>query len=284
MTKQMKNRFGYVALLGATNAGKSTLLNALTAEKVAIVSRKVQTTRWPIRGIVNSGEVQICFIDTPGVFEAKGAFDRRMVSAAWSAMDQADAVLFVLDAMKGMTPTFKRVVEKLGTLGTPIALVLNKVDAMKKPALLELTSKIAAEHGALFDEIFMVSSLKNDGLNKVLAWAAAKMPPREWEFESGLSTDASLDERLAELTREQVYEFLHQELPYGIAVRTESIEGRIVRQTIITNEKKHKAIILGAQGAMIRRIGERARAEMADLLGGPTSLFLEVEVDREWKA
>jgi len=279
----MKNRFGYVALLGATNAGKSTLLNALTVEKVAIVSRKVQTTRWPIRGIVERGDAQICFIDTPGVFEAKGAFDRRMVSAAWAAMDEADAVLFVLDAQKGMTPTFARVAEKLKTLETPIALVINKVDAVKKPALLELTGKIAAECGGLFDSVFMVSALKNDGLDKVLAWAASKIPEAEWGFEGGMHTDASLEERLAELTREQVYDSLHQELPYGIAVRTDKIEGRNVYQTIITNEKKHRGIILGAKGAMIRRIGERARAEMAGLLGGKTSLFLDVAVDEDWK-
>jgi len=283
MAKQTKKHFGYVALLGATNAGKSTLLNALTVEKVAIVSRKVQTTRWPIRGIVEQGDTQICFIDTPGVFEAKGAFDRRMVSAAWAAMDEADAVLFVLDAQKGMTPTFTRVAEKLKTLKTPIALVINKVDAVKKPVLLELTGKITAEYGGLFDSVFMVSALKNDGLDKVLAWAASKMPEAGWEFEGGMHTDASLGERLAELTREQVYDSLHQELPYGIAVRTDKIEGRNVHQTIITNEKKHRGMILGAKGAMIRRIGERARAGMAGLLGGPTSLFLTVEVDKDWK-
>ena len=282
-----KKRFGRVAILGATNAGKSTLLNALAREKVAITSRKVQTTREVVRGIISRGNVQIAFVDTPGVFEAKGAFDRKMVSAAWGAMDGADAVLFLVDALKGITPTFRRVVEKLKTITAPAALALNKVDAVRKPDLLELTARIAEETGALFEEIFMISAKEGDGLARLLDWAESKMPAGEWQFEEGERTDADVAERAAELTREQVYEYLHHELPYGITVRTDSARDRggsvEVRQTIITENAAHKAIILGARGAKIKQIGERARGEMAALFGGrKVNLFLQVEVG-EWK-
>jgi GTP-binding protein Era len=276
----MKKKFGYCALLGATNAGKSTLLNAITASKIAIVSRKVQTTRGNIRGVKNIGDVQIAFVDTPGVFDAKSKFDRAMVSAAWSAMDNSDAVVYIVDAAKGITKTAEKIIEKLGTVAAPKCVALNKVDAVRKPELLKLAQALYPL--GLFEEIFMISARRNDGVDELIEWAASKMPEAEWEFDG--PTDASMEFRLAEITREKIYEYLHHELPYAIAVRTDGMSRANVRQSIITAEKAHKAIIIGSRGEKLKTIGSKARADMEKLVGHKINLELNVEVDADWKS
>lgn len=274
---------GFIALIGATNSGKSTLMNSILGEKVSIVSHKVQTTRSQIRGIKNIDETQLVFVDTPGIFEARGRFDRAMVSSALSAMNDSDAVVFMLDAKKGMTPTFARIVGKLRTVRSPIALAINKVDLIKKTDLLKLTGKIAEAAPGLFEEIFMISALSGDGTDRLLAWARSKMPAGQWYFEPDTSSDMPLPVRLAEITREKIYEFLHQELPYKVAVATESIDGANIGQVIYTSEDSHKSIILGARGAKIKSIGTAARADMELVLGRRINLRLLVKVKRDWR-
>ncbi|MDR1008834.1 MAG: GTPase Era [Rickettsiales bacterium] len=288
VVKLLNEKCGYVAILGATNAGKSTLLNAITGAHSAIVSHKVQTTRFQIRGARNVGDTQVVFIDTPGVFDAKGAFDRRMVSEAWTAMDSADAVLYLLDAKKGMTATFARIVDKLRTLGKPIALALNKIDLVRKDSLLELTAKITAAAPDLFDEVFMVSAAKNDGIDRLLNWAATKMPAAKWLFSAPTPSDLPLEVQLAELTREQVYRYLHHELPYMIKVETDSVETRgnlaLIGQTIYTSDPTHRQIIIGARGGKLKEIGTSARMSIEAALGKKVNLDLRVDVDKNWKS
>ena len=277
----MTKKCGYIALLGATNAGKSTLLNTIMAEKIAIVSRKVQTTRGPIRGVRNEGEAQMIFVDTPGVFAASSKFDRAMVSAAWSAMDSADAVAYIIDASKGLTATTTRIVEKLRTVASPKCAILNKVDLVPKAELLPMAQMLG--NMGLFDEIFMLSAARGDGLSPFLKWAEAKMPEAPWEYSARDKTDMPLPRRLAEITREKVYQYLHQELPYMIAVATDDMEGSVVRQTIYTSEKAHRQIIIGKLGAKLKQIGIAARADIEKILGRKINLELEVVVEKDWK-
>jgi GTP-binding protein Era len=278
---------GYIAILGATNAGKSTLLNAITGTHAAIVSHKVQTTRFAIRGVKNAGTAQLVFIDTPGIFDAKTGFDRRMVSEAWGVMDSADAVLYLADAAKGMTPTFARIAGKLKTLDKPTALALNKVDLVKKTDLLALAKAMTEGFGHAFDQVFMISSLKGDGLGKLIEWAASHAPARPWEFPRDATIDLSPEVQFAEFTREQVYRLLHKELPYIIRVETDSISGEgrllLVRQTIYTSAAKTKGIILGAKGSKIKEIGAAARKSIERATGRRLHLSLEVAVDKNWR-
>lgn len=279
---------GFVALIGATNSGKSTLMNTILASKISITSHKVQTTRNQIKGIKNSGDTQMIFIDTPGIFNPKGKFDKAMVSAAWSAMNDSDAVIFLLDATKGITKTFNVVIEKLKTIKTPIALVFNKVDLIEKEDLLKLTMEVMKYAPDLFAEVFMISALQNDGVEDLIKWVKSQMPESPWYFDEGMKTDLPLSLHLAEITREKIYEYLHQELPYSIAVKTDSIEeGKnafTVNQTIYTSEENHKAIILGEKGSKIKVIGTKARQEMSAILGGKkVNLFLYVKVKENWR-
>ena len=278
---------GFVALIGATNSGKSTLMNTILATKISITSHKVQTTRNQIKGIKNSGNVQMIFIDTPGIFNPKGKFDKAMVSSAWSAMNDSDAVIFLIDATKGITKTFDVVATKLKTIKTPIALALNKVDLIEKDALLKLTSDILKVAPDLFSQVFMISALQNDGVDDLISWVKEQMPLSEWYFGNDMKTDLPLSLHLAEITREKVYEYLHQELPYSIAVKTDSIEeGKnafTINQTIYTSEENHKAIILGEKGAKIKLIGTKARLEMSAILGKKVNLFLYVKVKENWR-
>ncbi|MCL2439466.1 MAG: GTPase Era [Alphaproteobacteria bacterium] len=276
---------GYIAILGATNAGKSTLLNTVAGRHAAIVSHKVQTTRFNIRAVKNIGKSQLIFIDTPGVFEAKNSFDRRMVSEAWTAMDSADAIVFLIDASKGLTPTFDRIVEKLKTLDKPISVALNKVDLVHKIKLLELAGKIF--DAGIFEEVFMISALKNNGVEQMLNWAQTKLPTSPWVFKKNEATDLDLSTHLAELTREQVYGYLHKELPYMISVDTDEIETKgnllVVSQTIYTTKPAHKQIIIGAKGEKLKTIGSKARASMESATGKKIHLELKVAVDSKWR-
>ncbi|MBD5398541.1 GTPase Era [bacterium] len=288
MNKTENSRCGFVALIGATNSGKSTLMNTILSTKISITSHKVQTTRNQIKGIKNSGNTQMIFIDTPGIFNPKGKFDKAMVSTAWSAMNDSDAVIFLLDATKGITKTFDVVVEKLKTIKTPIALVLNKVDLIEKDELLKLTTDILKIAPDLFSEVFMISALENDGVEDVITWVKNQMPESPWYFEKDMKTDLPLSLHLAEITREKVYEYLHQELPYSIAVKTDKIEeGKnaiTVNQTIYTSEENHKSIILGEKGSKIKVIGTKARQEMSLVFGGKkVNLFLYVKVKENWR-
>ncbi|MDR1476567.1 MAG: GTPase Era [Rickettsiales bacterium] len=278
-----ESKAGFVALIGATNSGKSTLVNAMMGEHLSITSHKVQTTRFQVRGVKNIGGTQIVFVDTPGVFAAKSRFDRAMVSSALSAMNDSDAVVVVVDAKKGLTPTFARMVEKLRTVRSPIAVALNKTDAVKKTELLGLAKEISDAAPGLFEETFMISALRGDGVDALLAWAKSKMPESEWYFGAGEASDLPLPVRLAEITREKVYEYLHQELPYSIAVATDSVDGANVGQTIYASGENHKSMILGARGSKIKAIGTAARIDMERLLGRRINLRLLVKVKKDWR-
>ncbi|MCR5506817.1 MAG: GTPase Era [bacterium] len=282
-----KTKCGFVALIGATNSGKSTLLNTILATKVSITSHKVQTTRNQIRGIKTDGDTQMIFIDTPGIFNPKGKFDRAMVSSAWSAMNDSDCIIFLLDAHKGITDTFNNIVKKLRTVQTPIALCLNKVDLLEKDELLKLTSKIMEIAPDLFKEVFMISALQNDGVNELIDWVKNQMPQSPFYFDSDIKSDLPLELRLSEITREKVYELLHQELPYAISIKTDRIEegnnSLTVRQTIYTSSENHKSIIIGAKGSKLKSIGTKAREEMALIVGQKVNLFLFVKVKENWR-
>ncbi len=282
-----KTKCGFVALIGATNSGKSTLMNTILLTKVSITSHKVQTTRNQIKGIKDDGDTQMIFIDTPGIFNPKGKFDKAMVSSAWSAMNDSDAVIFLLDSTKGITKTFDSIVAKLKTINAPVALALNKVDLIDKKDLLKLTSQIMKSAPNLFEEIFMISALENDGVDDLIKWVKGKMPESPWFFDKDMTTDLPLSLHLAEITREKIYEYLHQELPYSIAVKTDSIEEEnnafTIKQTIYTSEENHKSIILGEKGSKIKLIGTKAREEMAVILNKKVNLFLYVKVKENWR-
>ncbi len=278
---------GFVALIGATNSGKSTLLNTILLSKVSITSHKVQTTRNQIKGIKNDGDTQMIFIDTPGIFNPKGKFDKAMVSSAWSAMNDSDAVIFLIDATKGITKTFDNIVAKLKTIDTPICLAINKVDLVQKDSLLKLVADIENVAPSLFNQIFMISAYLNDGVKDLIEWVKDKMPKSPWFFEENMKTDLPLSLHLAEITREKVYQFLHQELPYSIAIKTDSIEEKnnafTIHQSIYTNCENHKSIILGNNGSKIKMIGIKAREEMKNLLNKKVNLFLMVKVKENWR-
>lgn len=282
-----KTKCGFVALIGATNSGKSTLMNTILLTKVSITSHKVQTTRNQIKGIKDDGDTQMIFIDTPGIFNPKGKFDKAMVSSAWSAMNDSDAVIFLLDSTKGITKTFDSIVAKLKTINAPVALALNKVDLIDKKDLLKLTSQIMKSAPDLFEEIFMISALENDGVDDLIKWVKGKMPESPWFFDKDMTTDLPLSLHLAEITREKIYEYLHQELPYSIAVKTDSIEegnnAFTIKQTIYTSEENHKSIILGEKGSKIKLIGTKSREEMAVILNKKVNLFLYVKVKENWR-
>lgn len=285
--KNKKTKCGFVALIGATNSGKSTLLNTILDTKVSITSHKVQTTRNQIRGIKTLSDTQIVFIDTPGIFNPKEKFDKAMVSSAWTAMNDSDCVVFILDAQKGITKTFDNIIRHLKTINTPIALCLNKIDLLKKDDLLKLTSEIINVAPNLFEEIFMISALKNDGIKSLLDWIVDKMPESPFYFDNNAKTDLPLELHLAEITREKIYQLLHQELPYSIAIKTDSIEyekkGITIKQTIYTSSENHKSIIIGAGGTKLKSIGTRAREEMSIILGKKVNLFLFVKVKKDWR-
>ncbi len=278
---------GFVALIGATNSGKSTLLNTILATKVSITSHKVQTTRNQIRGIKTNNNIQMIFVDTPGIFNPKEKFDKAMVSSAWSAMNDSDCVVFLLDAHKGITPTFDNIVKHLKTINTPIALCLNKVDLLEKEKLLELTAKITTAAPNLFKEIFMISALNNDGVDELIKWVEKQMPESPFYFDKNTTSDLPLELHLAEITREKIYELLHQELPYAISIKTDKIEDDknsiTIRQTIYTSSENHKSIIIGAKGSKLKSIGTKAREEMSLIMGKKVNLFLFVKVKENWR-
>ncbi|HVY20192.1 MAG TPA: GTPase Era [Bauldia sp.] len=278
-------RAGFVALIGAPNAGKSTLINRLVGTKVAIVSHKVQTTRSTIRGIAMAGQTQIVFVDTPGIFKPKRRLDRAMVDTAWGGAKDADVVALLVDAAAGLTDDTRDTIAKLSQVAHPRVLVLNKIDTVKRDALLGL----AAEANALlpFEQTFMVSALTGDGVTDFTTYLAERLPEGPWLYPEDEVSDVPLRQLAAEITREKLFERLHQELPYQATVETEEWQEQPdgsarVQQTIFVERDSQKKIVIGAGGATIKQISMAARKEIAEIAETPIHLFLFVKVRENW--
>lgn len=285
----MTEKCGLVAVLGAPNAGKSTLVNALVGQKVAIVSPKAQTTRARLMGIaledLGEDKAQIILADTPGLFEPRRRLDRAMVSAAWDGAHEADAILLVVDARKKKRDYLEPILETLKGRPERKLLVLNKVDSTPKEPLLVMAEGLTRE--AEFDEVFFVSALTGDGVPELKQRLAALMPEGAWHYPEDQVSDASERLMAAEITREQLYRQLHDELPYDSTVRPEKYltrkDGSIeIHQQIVIARETQRAIVLGKGGAKIKAIGEAARKELAQLLDAKVHLFLHVKVDERW--
>ncbi len=282
----MSARCGLVAVVGAPNAGKSTLVNALVGQKVAIVSPKAQTTRARLLGLAIEGEAQLLLVATPGIFTPRRRLDRAMVAAAWGGAEGADLVALVVDAAKPGGRRLDAVVETLAARPEPKLVILNKVDVAPKDALLALAARL---HGALAPrDTFMVSALSGDGVADLKRALAAAMPEAPWHFPEDQVSDATERMQAAEATREQLYLQLHAELPYATAVETEKFEERrdgsvAIHQQILVSRDSQKAIILGSRGVRLKEIGSRARAEIATLLDRKVHLFLHVKVAPGWE-
>jgi GTP-binding protein Era len=281
----MTQTCGLVAVLGAPNAGKSTLVNALVGQKVAITSAKAQTTRARLLGIALEGESQIILADTPGIFEPRRRLDRAMVAAAWEGAQEADAILLVVDAVKLRRHELAPLLEALKDRPERKLLAINKVDASAKEKLLQLAQEFTGE--VAFDEVFFISALTGDGVPQLKSWLAKLMPEGPWHYPEDQVSDASERLLACEITREQLYRQLHDELPYDAAVRPESYTARKdgsveIRQQIVVARDSQRAIVLGKRGARIKAIGEAARTELAAVLGQPVHLFLHVKVEENW--
>jgi len=278
-------RCGFVALIGAPNAGKSTLLNALVGSKVTIVSHKVQTTRALIRGITLEGNAQLIFVDTPGIFAPKRRLDRAMVTTAWSGAHEADLIGVLIDARKGIDEEAEALLERLADVKPTKILILNKIDLVPRATLLLLT-KIANEK-AKFDSTFMISALTGDGVADLKTWLADRMPPSPWLYPPDQMSDAPVRQLAAEITREKLFERLHQELPYHSTVETETwkeLRGGDIRveQTIYVERESQRKIVIGKGGQTLKSIGESARREIAEIVEHKVHLFLFVKVREGW--
>ncbi|HVU30627.1 MAG TPA: GTPase Era [Sphingomicrobium sp.] len=285
MTKDQTSA-GFVAVIGAPNAGKSTLVNALVGQKVAIVSPKAQTTRARLMGIAIEGSAQILLVDTPGIFEPRRRLDRAMVAAAWTGAKDADLILLVIDSEAGPTGEIERLIKALGERGTqPLFLVLNKIDLVKKATLLALSAELTERLDP--EKVFMVSAAKGDGVSDLKRALGKRMPEGPWLYPEDEVSDATDRMIAAELTREQIVNQLHQELPYATIVETESWEDRadgssVINQQIIVERDSQKAIVIGKGGRRLKAIGAAARSEIAQHLGRPVHLFLHVKVEPKW--
>lgn len=282
---QPVTKSGFVAFIGAPNAGKSTLLNRLVGSKVSIVSHKVQTTRTLIRGIAMHDNAQIVFMDTPGIFQPKRRLDRAMVSTAWTGAHDADIVLVMIDARKGIRDDEERILESLSEVRQPKWLILNKIDMIDPPDLLALTTELNKR--ASFDETYMVSALKGHGCKDVLDALAKALPDGPWYYPEDQVSDLPMRILAAEITREKIYDRLHQELPYATTVETEAWEekpdGSVkITQTIYVERDSQKKIVLGHKGEAIKSISMQARKEIAELTEQKIHLFLFVKVRKNW--
>ena len=278
-------RCGFIALIGAPNAGKSTLTNALVGSKVAIVTPKVQTTRALLRGIAIVGEAQLILIDTPGIFQPRRRLDRAMVNTAWGGAHDADIVAVLIDAKKGLDDDAVAILDHLAEVRQPKVLILNKVDLVDKPSLLALAQ--AANARASFAATFMISALSGDGVPALREWLAGQVPEGPWHYPADEVSDAPLRQLAAEITREKLYLKLHQELPYQSTVETETWterkDGSVrIEQTIYVERESQRKIVLGKGGRSIKAIGEAARRELAQILARPVHLFLFVKVREGW--
>jgi GTP-binding protein Era len=283
--REAATRCGFVALIGAPNVGKSTLVNAVVGEKVTIVSRKVQTTRALIRGIVVEGKAQIILVDTPGIFAPKRRLDRAMVITAWTGAHDADLVCVLLDAKLGLDEEAKAIFEKLATVPHPKILVINKIDLVPRERLLALVQ--AANDQIAFQSTFMISALSGDGIDDLRKALAAALPVGPFLYPEDQMSVAPLRHLAAEITREKIFQQLHQELPYQSTVETDSWterkDGSVrIEQTIFVERESQRKIVLGKGGAAIKAIGAEARKEIAEIVGHPAHLFLFVKVRENW--
>ena len=279
-------RCGFVALVGAPNAGKSTLVNALVGTKVSIVSRKVQTTRVPVRGIAMVGQSQLVFIDTPGIFAPRRRLDRAMVGAATSSAADADVVALLVDALKGLDESVERLIKVLEPLPTKRILILNKVDKIEKPTLFALAKEL--NERLAFARTFMISALTGSGVEDLKTWLAAGIPEGPWHYPDDEITDATERSTAAEITREKIYEYLHEELPYQTTVETtaweEKPDGSVrIEQIVFVERESQRRIVLGEGGRSVKQISMTSRKELAKLFGRPVHLFLHVKVAEGWE-
>ncbi|MBW0007812.1 MAG: GTPase Era [Sphingomonas sp.] len=281
MTESLQ-KAGFAAVIGAPNAGKSTLVNALVGQKVAIVSPKAQTTRARLMGIAIQDEAQVLLVDTPGIFAPRRRLDRAMVTAAWTGAENADLILLVIDASQKVRD---EVLQGLERREHPLFLSLNKIDLVKKPQLLALASDLTARLNP--DKVFMISATEGDGVADLKQALAGAMPVGPWLYPEDEVSDATDRMIAAELTREQIVNRLHQELPYATAIETETWEDRAdgstsIRQQILVERDSQKAIVIGKGGRRLKEIGAAAREEIAQHLGRPVHLFLHVKVNPRW--
>ncbi len=281
-------RAGFVALIGEPNAGKSTLLNRMVGAKVSIVTHKVQTTRARIRGVAIDGVSQIVFVDTPGLFRPRRRLDRAMVAAAWSGAADADIVVLLIEAHRGITEGVEAILASLGDRagGHPVALAINKIDRVQAATLLKLTEDMNARFP--FVQTFMISAEKGYGVDDLRGWLAAELPEGPWLYPEDQIADLPMRMIAAEMTREKLTLRLHQELPYQLTVETEGWEDRKdgsarVDQVIYVLRDGHKGIVLGNKGETIKAVGQAARADMEELLGRKVHLFLQVRVRPNWQ-
>ena len=284
-TPPLQQRFGFVAIIGAPNAGKSTLVNQLAGSKISIVSHKVQTTRARIRAILVEGDAQVVLVDTPGIFTPKRKLDTAMVDNAWAGASEADAVIVLIDARRGMDEQAERIIGHIKEQNRKAMLVINKTDLVRPEQLLPLSQKLNEAYS--FTETFMVSALTGSGVAKLKARLAALMPEGPWHYPDDQVADVNLRFLAAEITREKIYERLHEELPYSSTVETETWEemkdGSVkIKQAIFVARDGQKAIVVGKGGQMAKTLGQLARADMELAFGRRVHLFLFVKVRENW--
>ncbi|MDB5622258.1 MAG: GTPase Era [Devosia sp.] len=276
---------GFIALVGAPNAGKSTLLNALVGTKVSIVTHKAQTTRSQVRGVVTLDKAQLVFIDTPGIFAPKRRLDRAMVQSAWGGAGDADLVAFIVDAERGLTPDLESLLEGLANVTHPKILILNKIDTIKNEALLVLSQTLNEK--VRFEATFMISALKGYGVSDFMDWCIKHIPPGPWHFPEDHLTDLTMAITAAEITREKLFLRVHDEIPYNATVETESFKiqkdgSYKIDQVVYVTRDSHKKIVLGAGGQTIKAIGAESRKELMEMYEVPIHLFLFVKVREKW--
>ena len=289
MSTDAPTRCGFVALIGEPNAGKSTLLNAMVGAKVSIVTHKVQTTRARIRGVAIDGDAQIVFVDTPGLFRPRRRLDRAMVAAAWAGAADADVVVLLIEAHRGLTDGVREILaalsDRIPAGRPPVALAINKIDRVEAPALLELAQE--ANDAYPFVRTFMISAEKGHGVADLKGWLAAEMPQGPWLYPEDQIADLPLRMIAAEITREKLTLRLHQELPYQLTVETEGWEERKdgsvrIDQVVYVARDGHKGIVLGHKGETVKAVGQAARAELEAFLGRRVHLFVQVKVRPNW--
>lgn len=300
MTEPQNQRAGFAAIIGAPNAGKSTLVNRLTGTKVSIVTQKVQTTRFPVRGIAIYGDAQIVLVDTPGIFSPRRRLDRAMVASAWGGADDADIVVHLIDAASHIAAEGKEgqaadrrsaedtetIIAALKAAGKQVILALNKIDGMRRDTLLALSH--ALFETGVYSEVFMISALSGDGVDDLGQRLADAMPAGPWLYPEDQSADVPMRVLAAEITREKVYLRVHEELPYSAAVETTSFEDRAdgsvrIEQTIYVERESQRPIVLGKGGQTLKWIGQKSREELTELLDRQVHLFLTVKVDPKWQ-
>ena len=286
-TREGPTRAGFVALIGEPNAGKSTLLNRMVGAKVSIVTHKVQTTRARIRGVAMEGQSQIVFVDTPGLFRPRRRLDRAMVAAAWGGAADADLVVLLIEAHRGMTEGVKAILESLRerVVGRPVALAINKIDRVKAERLLALSQEM--NEAFPFERTFMISAERGHGTDDLKRWLGERMPEGPWLYPEDQLADLPMRMIAAEMTREKLTLRLHQELPYELTVETEAWEERQdgsarVDQIIYVAREGHRGIVLGKGGETIKAVGQAARAELETFMGRKVHLFLTVKVKENW--